>query len=151
MPRHRPGIALAGGTPPVLVDSGAWLALGSPRDQHHGEAVTRFRAAVERRVALLTTNLVIAETHRLLLFRLGDGAAAHFLDRIDASERLTLVHASSEHHRGAREWLERLTGHRITYTDAVSFAVMETARCRVAMTFDRHFAIAGFRVWPHSG
>jgi hypothetical protein len=33
----------------------------------------------------------------------------------------------------------------------VSFAVIETARCRVATTFDRHFAIARFRVWERGG
>ena len=29
----------------------------------------------------------------------------------------------------------------------MSFAVMEAARCRDALTFNRHFAIAGFRIW----
>ncbi len=146
MPRRRHGIAPGHGGP-VLVDSGAWLALGSPRDQHHGEAVASFRAAVERGVALLTTNLVVAETHRLLLFRLGAAAAAHFLDRIDASARLTLLHASAAHHRAAREWLGRLAAHRITYTDAVSFAVMEASRCRDVLGFDHDFTVAGFRFW----
>jgi predicted nucleic acid-binding protein len=33
----------------------------------------------------------------------------------------------------------------------MSFAVMESTRCRDAMTFDRHFALAGFRLWRPSG
>jgi hypothetical protein len=132
---------------PVLVDSGAWLAVASPRDQFHRDAVMCFRSAVERRIPLVTTNLVVAEAHRLTLFRLGLRASALLLDRIDASTRLSVVYASPEHHRGAREWLQRLSDHRITYTDAVSFAVMESVGCREALTFDNDFAIAGFRRW----
>ncbi|HVO26103.1 MAG TPA: hypothetical protein VMW56_21005 [Candidatus Margulisiibacteriota bacterium] len=36
---------------------------------------------------------------------------------------------------------------RITYTDAVSFAVMKAARCTAAMSFDHDFVVAGFRLW----
>ncbi len=68
-------------------------------------------------------------------------------DRIEASRLVTIVHAGEEHHLAARRWLGKLADQPVSYTDAVSFAVMEVARCRVAMTFDRHFAIAGFRVW----
>ena len=31
----------------------------------------------------------------------------------------------------------------------VSFSVMETLACRVAMSFDQDFLIAGFSVWHH--
>jgi predicted nucleic acid-binding protein len=51
----------------------------------------------------------------------------------------------------ARRWLAKLADQPVSYTDAVSFAVMEATHCRVAMTFDRHFALAGFRVWRVAG
>lgn len=96
---------------------------------------------------LVTTNLVVAEAHRLILFRLGLRASAVLLDRIDASRRLSVIYASPEHHRAARAWLDRLSDHPITYTDAISFAVMEAAGCREALTFDNDFIIAGFQRW----
>ncbi len=147
MPKRQRRTAHASAVPPVLVDSGAWLAVASPRDQFHRDAVICFRFAVERRIPLVTTNLVVAEAHRLTLFRLGLRASALLLDRIDASTRLSVIYASPEHHRAAREWLQRLSDHRITYTDAVSFAVMESLGCREALTFDNDFVIAGFRRW----
>lgn len=147
MPKGPRRIAHARAVPPVLVDSGAWLAVASPRDQFHRDAVIGLRSAVERRILLVTTNLIIAEAHRLTLFRLGPRASGLVLDRIDASARLSVVYASREHHRNARTWLERLSGHRITYTDAVSFAVMESMGCREALTFDNDFLVAGFRRW----
>jgi predicted nucleic acid-binding protein len=131
----------------VLVDSGAWIALVRVTDQHHAEADQMFRYAVGERTPLITTNLVVAEVHRFLLFHMGIRPAALLLDRIDASPRLTLELVTGAHHAAARRWIEKLSDQVITYTDAVSFAVMETARCTAAMSFDHDFEIAGFHLW----
>ena len=48
------------------------------------------------------------------------------------------------HHGAARRWLSRMAPRPITYTDAVSFAVMEAAQCRQYLGFDGDFAAAGF-------
>lgn len=129
----------------VFVDSGPWIALASARDSHHAEADRLFRHAVARRLPLVTTDLVIAEAHRLLLFRAGGTVARAFLERVDRSPSLRLEFASPERHARARQWLERLDDQSITYTDAVSFAVIEDTRCASVLTFDDDFAVAGFR------
>ncbi len=134
----------------LLVDSGAWIALRSQRDQHHAEADRLFRTALERRIRLLTTNLILAEVHRLTLFRAGVQATVRALDRIDASRSVTIHFATAEDHAAARRWLERLAPHPVTYTDAVSFAVMEAAGCRHVLGFDQDFAAAGFTLWRGS-
>lgn len=131
----------------VFVDSGAWIALLSARDQHHAEADRLFRIAVRRRTSLITTNLVLAEVHRLILFRVGIRAAAAALDRIEASELVGIQFAAASEHRAARTWMARLDDHRISYTDAVSFAVMQAQRCRAFLGFDRDFTVAGFTRW----
>lgn len=132
----------------VFVDSGAWIALASADDGHHAEAEALFRQAIRQRAQLLTTNLVIAETHRFLLHRAGMHAAAAVLNRIEASPLLTIEFATASHHEAARRWLTKLADQRLTYTDAVSFAVMDAVRCAAAITFDRHFTLAKFRRWP---
>ena len=131
----------------LFVDSGAWIALRSRRDQHHAEADRLFREALRRRIPLVTTDLVLAELHRLTLFRAGVLPALRALDRIDQSPSVTVHFAAAEHHAAARRWLERLAPHPITYTDAVSFAVMEGLRCRHALAFDHDFTAAGFELW----
>ena len=131
----------------LFVDSGAWIALRSRRDQHHAEADRLFREALRRRIPLVTTDLVLAELHRLTLFRAGVLPALRALDRIDQSPSVTVHFAAAEHHAAARRWLERLAPHPITYTDAVSFAVMEGLRCRNALAFDHDFTAAGFELW----
>ena len=131
----------------LFVDSGAWIALRSRRDQHHVEVDRLFREALSRRIPLVTTNLVIAETHRLTLFRAGLRPALHALERMDASPSVVLHFATADDHAAARRWLERLAPRPITYTDAVSFAVMETTRCRYVLGFDGDFTAAGFTLW----
>jgi predicted nucleic acid-binding protein len=103
-----------------------------------------FRRAAESGTRLLTTNLVLAETHRLLLYRAGIAAAAAALDRIDASALVKIEFGGGENHRAARAWLKKLSHHSISYADAVSFAVMEAWGCKEAISFDHHFCLAGF-------
>lgn len=117
------------------------------RDQHHVEADRLFHLAVSERIPLLTTNLILAEIHRFLLFRAGIVPAFHALDRIEASSQVEIRFVTSTDHRTARAWLERLEGHEITYTDAVSFAVMEAEHCTAAISFDKDFSLAGFLRW----
>jgi len=131
----------------VFVDSSAWLAYFSARDDNHTTAVALFQRAIGRRVSLLTTTLVVGEVHRLVLHRVGIKAAGAVLDAIDDSTHVQLVFPVGEHHKAARGWLERLSDQEITYADATSFAVMRAEHCPSVITFDRDFVIAGFDVW----
>jgi predicted nucleic acid-binding protein len=131
----------------LFVDSGAWIALRSRRDQHHAEADRLFRETLRRRIRLVTTNLVIAEVHRLILFRVGVEAAARLLDRVGESPSVTVHFAGSEDHAAARRWLERLAPRPVTYADAVSFSVMESIGCTSVLGFDQDFEAAGFALW----
>ena len=131
----------------VFIDSGAWIALFRARDDHHREADDLFRRAIANRLPLLTTNLVAAEVHRFLLHHVGIRPASLALERIATSRHVRIVFADAGHDRAARQWLGRFTDQRVTYTDAVSFAVMKEAGFRAAMTFDRDFVVAGFSMW----
>jgi uncharacterized protein len=148
MPRSRRPPAPTGGDPGrVFVDSGAWIALFSAADQHHAAADAGLRLAAARRIRLVTTSLVVAEVHRLLLFRAGIRAAVAALDALDHSALLDLHFTTRDDHRAARAWLARLPDQPISYTDAMSFAVMRALRCSTALTFDHHFDLAGFTRW----
>ena len=148
MPNRRPRTERVAAAPARLfVDSGAWIALRSRRDQHHAEADRLFRDALARRIPLLTTSLVIAETHRLTLFRAGTQPALRALELIDASPSVAIHFPTADDHAAARRWLERLASRPVTYTDAVSFAVMEALGCGHVLGFDQDFAAAGFTLW----
>jgi predicted nucleic acid-binding protein len=55
--------------------------------------------------------------------------------------------ATRSDHAAARDWLERLAPRPVTYTDAVSFAVMKAATCTHVLGFDEDFTAAGFELW----
>ena len=131
----------------VYVDTSAWIAFFSARDQYHAEAERLFRDVVARNGILTTTNLVLAEVHRLILRRVGVAAAALALNRIVSSARTAVVFASEAHHAAAVAWLRRLSSHRVTYTDATGFAVIEDTGCAWYISFDADFLLTGFRPW----
>ena len=49
-----------------------------------------------------------------------------------------------------REVTFEVPGRKVPVLDAVSFAVMEAARCRHVLGFDQDFAAAGFSLWQGS-
>jgi predicted nucleic acid-binding protein len=128
----------------VFVDTSGWIAFFSLDDGNHAQAEQLIAGAIASRIPMITSNLVLAEVHRLLLYRAGIRAAASAVDKITTSPSVTLVLATHDLHRRARAWLDKLDDQVITLTDAVSFAAMEDARCHAAVTFDRDFWIAGF-------
>ena len=131
----------------LLVDSGAWIGLLHARDRHHTDARRLFRAALDQKLALVTTNLVLAEVQRLLLHRVGFAASDRFLDRLDQSPSLEILFPALDEHEAARRWLTKLADQRITYTDAVSFSLLARNSRLGVLTFDSDYSVAGFPPW----
>ncbi len=69
------------------------------------------------------------------------------LERMDASPSLNLHFPTARDHEEALRWLERLAPRSVTYTDAVSFAVMTAMKCKHVLGFDGDFVAAGFQLW----
>jgi predicted nucleic acid-binding protein len=82
-----------------------------------------------------------------VLFEAGIAAGLAALTHMTESSLLEIVYSGPDHHQQAIAWLKKLSDQRITYTDATSFAVMARTHCRVAMTFDSDFEIAGYERW----
>ena len=131
----------------LFVDSGAWLAFFSSRDGRHAQADRLIRDALRRKIPLFTSDLVLSEVHRLLLYRAGIRPAAAALDVIDKSPSVSVHFSTAALHRETRGWLTKFDDQVITYTDAASFALMTARRCKVALSFDRDFVLAGFSLW----
>ncbi len=127
----------------IFVDTSFWVALRNRRDSRHPEARALLRQ--HTRDAFVITNHVRGETWTFLRRRAGHQAAVDFLDRLDASPRLRLVHVTLELERTALDWLRRRRDDReFSFVDATSFAVMRAERITTALAFDGDFAAAGF-------
>lgn len=125
----------------VFVDSSAFFALLSPVDLHHRAAFEQFRRARNEHWDLITTNLVVAEAHALILNRLKNGPTLglKFLEGFERGVcRIERVSRSDE--RRAMVMLRGTGGRQFTMCDATSFAVMTRLHLRRAIAFDRHFS-----------
>jgi predicted nucleic acid-binding protein len=127
----------------ALVDSSASYALIDPREAWHAEALAIRDRLIAERWRLFTTNFLLAETHALLMSRMGRAVAARALFEIDRSAT-TVIRASAADERRARAIIAQYDDKDFSLTDAISFAVMERLGLIYAFTFDRHFAQYGF-------
>jgi uncharacterized protein len=133
----------------VFVDTGAFFALYDTSQVDHRSAVLIQRRLGRERWQLITTNLVVAETHALALRRLGRSQAARLLNEIDDSATvggLIYVRVQSEDEARARQIIRQYDDKDFSLTDATSFAVVERLRIPYAFTFDRNFTQFGLDV-----
>lgn len=125
----------------VLVDSGAVVALLNADDLFHRQARLILEDMRKKGITPLLTNFILAETFSILSATVGPDAARTWLRHsIWPVER-----ASEADERRAREIILGKDSQDMSYTDAVSMAVMERLGIKGAFTFDRVFAVRGFR------
>lgn len=119
----------------VLVDSSAVLALLNRNDKWHQNARDTLEDLVVGRNALILTNFLVAETHALLLAKLGPSLARAWLLTFDWN----LLRLTPDDEAVAREIIRQYQDKDFSFTDATSFAVMDRYAIETAFTYDRHF------------
>jgi uncharacterized protein len=132
----------------IFVDSSAWIALADRDDLHHKAAAAVYPVILKNYKALVTSNLVIAETYIVLLKELGHRVSLEFLGRIKASPRILKVYSNEDVETEAEPILSKYSDQDFSYTDAVSFVIMKRQGIKKAFSFDMHFVIAGFMNLP---
>ena len=123
----------------VLWDSSAILALLDDRDASHRSALEIATAIGRDRRQSLITNYVEAESHALLLRKLGRTLALEWL----ISDTLPVERATLADEERARELLMTHRDKDWSLCDAFSFATIERRRIRTAFSFDHHFLQRG--------
>ena len=127
----------------VFVDTSAYYALADARDDNHVIAVAALQRLSRERNDLYTSNFVIAETHTLILNRLGRDIAEQALDRLHASAT-RVIRAFERDEARARQIIHQHRDSEYSLVDAISFAIMERMHVRKGWTYDRHFQQFGF-------
>ena len=130
----------------TFVDSGAWIALYSLRDQHHADAFAIFRSLEQQKARLLTTDYVIDETVTRLRYDASHSAAVVFLDAIEGAEKentVTVVAIDRSSFQEAKRLFRQYSSEKLSFTDCTSFVVCQTYGISAAFAFDRHFPIMG--------
>ena len=96
----------------------------------------------------MTSNFVLDETFTLLGRRAGYGFAAQRARNIYASESLTILRPTKNDELKAIDFFEKYSDNRLSFTDCVSFVLMQRNKIKRVFTFDHHFQILGFQKYP---
>ena len=128
----------------IFIDTGAFYARHVPGDRLHARATRVWSRLAKSSQRLFTSNFVLDELCTLAARRVHHGFAVHCLRGIMDSQRLTILRPEHEDELEALVLFEKFADQGVSFTDALSFALMRKLRLRRAFAFDRHFALAGF-------
>ena len=132
----------------IYIDTGAFLARHLSKDQYHFKANAFWDSIRKNSETCVTSNFVLDETFTLLGRRAGYSFAAQRARNIYASELVNILRPSREDELKAIALFEKYSDHHISFTDCVSFVLMKSRRIKRVFTFDQHFQIAGFQLYP---
>jgi len=132
----------------IFVDTSAWYPLLLRRHPQHETVSGALRRRVSSGDRIVTTNLVLAESYALLLYRGHRAAALTFLDAVRQTPNEVVTSSPELEHQALIEWLEPHDDQDFSFTDGVSFAVMRDRGIERALTLDKHFSTAGFEILP---
>src|SRR5919197_1849003 len=83
----------------VFVDSSAYLALLDTDDEHHKEAIDTVQELAEARYRQFPTNVLLIESHALILSVLGRDRAAQFLQDMQESNTVVIRARAADEER----------------------------------------------------
>lgn len=128
---------------PLFLDTSYLLALVNRRDQNHSQA----RLLADRYVAhpTVVTQAVFLEFGNALAARFRS-EAARVIRELESDELCNVVPLTEPLFQAALTLFESRSDQEWGLVDCVSFVAMRNAGLNSALTFDHHFAQAGFRI-----
>jgi predicted nucleic acid-binding protein len=128
----------------LFVDSGGWIALAVEQDGLHARAVEAWERALSLSAHLITSVPVIMETFTFLERNASREAALAWRASLEALPRLEILECRLADLKSAWTFFKRRDLPKLSAVDATSFVLMKSRKIRYALTFDVHFATAGF-------
>lgn len=127
----------------IFLDTGYLLALVNERDQYHQQALELSR--IYEPAVFLTTDAVLMELGNALS-RSYKAQAIEFIDYLMQDDSVVLVRLTSELFADAFFRYRHYQDQQWGLVDCLSFVVMERYGVIQVLSFDRHFAQAGFQM-----
>jgi predicted nucleic acid-binding protein len=127
----------------VLADTGPLYAAADPDDAHHKRAQHELQRLAREKREIVVAYPTLLEAYTLVLFCLGKGAAAKWLNEMADS---SLINPSPQDYRQAIAKIQSLAGQPITLFDA-TLAILSTTLGAAVWTYDHHFDLMRVEVW----
>lgn len=129
----------------VFVDTSGFFALLVKKDDCHEKARKILRNAGKQGTPFVTTDYVLDETATLLMARGHGHLAQGFFDSIFQSNACQLVWTGAANFHTTTTAFLKYYERGWSFTDCLSFQVMNERKLQKALTKDQHFQQAGFQ------
>jgi predicted nucleic acid-binding protein len=124
------------------------LARHLSQDQYHRQVNAFWDSIRKKNETCVTSNFVLDETSTLLGYCAGYSFVVQRARNIYASESLNIFRPSREDELKAIDFFKKYSDNRLSFTDCVSFILMQNRKIKRVFTFDHHFQLVGFQTYP---
>jgi predicted nucleic acid-binding protein len=132
----------------LFIDTGALVGAALPRDQYHQKSREAWEQLSNLSLRLYSSDAIFQETMVFLHHRAGPESAIEWAEAHIESKWISWLPVDARIRRAALPWMKKYADQTVSFVDATSFALMRRENIRRVFSFDRHFAVAGFRLWP---
>lgn len=135
----------------VFVDSGGWLSVVIQTDQYHRVGAAYYKRLLDERAKLITSDYVLDEVITRLRYDVGHEAARRFIElvgRATEAGSLTVVYIDEALWSEAIQLFLQYADVRLSFTDCVSFALLQRMGITEVFGFDAHFGLMGVMLQP---
>lgn len=130
----------------LFLDTSFIIALEDADDRRHERAVSVWKDFKRYPKNLVTTTYIFDETVTFLKRHMGHEKAADVGTRLLSSSIVEMVHISQKDFETGWEMFLKYKDKGFSFTDCLSFLVMEQKGLKEALTFDEHFGQMGFKM-----
>jgi uncharacterized protein len=135
----------------IFIDSGGWLSVVVESDQYHEAGEAYFRAMLDLRVRVVTTDFILDEVVTRLRYDIGHAKAAEFLalaHRAADAGALRIHRIAEDLWKTAEVIFLRYADVRLSFTDCTSFAWLDANPVDEVFGYDSHFEMMGHVLQP---
>jgi len=127
----------------VLADTGPLYAAADPDDAYHKRARRELSRLAGGHQEVVVAYPTLLEAYTLVLFRLGESQAPHWLEEMTSA---ALVNPVPENYRQAVAIVQSLKDQPVTFFDALLASLARRLNLEV-WTYDHHFDVMRVAVW----
>lgn len=130
----------------IFIDTSFFKALVDKQDEFYPRAVKIWKKLQVDNPPLFTSNYILDEAFTLIRLRCGLEKVTKFRNLLaESSPQLKIIRVMVVDESTAWKWfLKNWSG--LSFTDCITFAVMNRLGLKEVVTFDRHFIKAGFQI-----
>ncbi len=130
--------------PEVFADTACWIALLNRQDSLHVSTNTLYQDLIKKGSVFITISSIIEETANALSNPKFKPSLINFYHNISRSPRVTILHIDPDFWEKGWQLFSNRDDKNWSFTDCISFVVMNDRKIKTALTSDKHFIQAGF-------